>query len=289
MINYFEAKSFDAGLIEASTRMASASTALSGSRGNSGAGVRDRVISQIGRYREETRIAAERKKAMAALIEKATDFYINHQPFEVAAGDSFSVGGINYDKETAEITVEMTLSPVGGEFTIIQQLARQAHSMGFANWPFTYRVKEHNPGGRIIWAVLTAGISEILVHYVYDMLTQNSISGIWDWFYIYNHVDVFGRSSWKDDYQQADAAYLEFDVKAEIINSDGKKLKTVNFPLQGTIIPLSVSGSSSAQRFAVNVEDLTDAITIKIISVNGNRADSGYVRIDQPAKTVYER
>jgi hypothetical protein len=279
MTNYFEARTFDAALPEVQARMVSAANSIAAG-GGVASSLRDQVMGEIQRQREEIRIAKERKEAMKALLEKATEFYKAHQPFEVAAGDSFSIGNINQVKETVDVTLDMSITPLAEEFAIIRQLSQQAAEFGWGLWPFRY----------------SRAMADKIYFFVVPVLGWSILLGL-DPIVLNNIEDSPGFDIWRvstsmfDESSPEDArkpASVDFNIKVEVLNEYGKVIKRDTWTLKEeigreSISPKTVSGKIT---FTAPVADLSDTLTVRIVSVNGKSVQSGYVKTAQPVKTI---
>jgi hypothetical protein len=287
MSSYFDARTFDADLIEAASRMVSVSTMPSLSV-ESGSGLRGRVMSEIQRQKEAIRLEKERKEALTALLKKANAFYTARQPFEVNVGDWFSIGNINQARETADITFAVNLMPVSEDFTIIQQLSSNVQGIaGLEAWPFGYYYYFHLP-------------REGSSGYEPPPPPRKKYPG----FRLWEAKPVDAR--WvRRELERADTvdkimavmqpfqyfAEQKFKAAIEAANENGKVLKRIRVSLNAEILVSSfrVSGDSQSVTFTVPVDDITNNISVRIVSVNGKNPASGYVKIVQPIKILVGR
>jgi hypothetical protein len=320
MSSYFDARTFDANLSEAASRMASVSTMRSFSV-ESGSGLRGQVMSEIQRQREAIRLEKERKEALTALLKKANAFYKARQPFEVKIGDSFSIENINQAKATADIAFAINLMPVSEDFTVIRQLSGNAQSVADLDaWPFKYHYfylsgkgpvgyepppppRKNYPGfhlwkanlrrvrGRWSWREL-GGETATLNRAAVEALNR---AGEWQ------DARMYG-SEWPDSLSFMNESShtvipnsffveQEFKPAIEVANENGKVLKRIRVSLNAEILVrgFQVSGDSQSVTFTVPVDDITDNMAVRIVSVNGKSPASGYVKIVQPIKILVGR
>jgi hypothetical protein len=83
---------------------------------------------------------------------------------------------------------------------------------------------------------------------------------------------------------------MTFNIVADILNETGKKLARLSIPVEVTIFDsYNCSTSGGKNTFTIQVDDLTDNLIVKIISVNGHSLNSGYIGIVDPIKTISGR
>jgi hypothetical protein len=208
MFNYFEARTFNPNIPEASARTISAGTTLAANNWTN-TGARDTVLSEIERMREEDRLAREREKNIKDLLNKATLFYNAHQPFTISMGNTFTYGNIDQNKRTVDIGVGMSISPIDSEMKIIQELTIQARSIGVNNWPMQIK------GRRIYILGQGGGATD-------PSPNINTVQGIW-----------ISRDVPNDDENRLRIVQINddpnFNIVVEITNSNGKVLKRGTF------------------------------------------------------------
>jgi hypothetical protein len=252
LTNYFRARTFDPGLSEASTRTASAMTTLAANNFNN-TGARDRVLSEIQRRLEAARLEEERKRNIETLLRQATAFYKAHQPYNIVViENTFYYGNINPQRRTVDIGVRSVVgSPVTAEFEIIRWLISQSFSINRqSNWPYNFRGIMPAIDGK-----------------------KNIFPGIWNY-------TVNPRLTITHGWDVAVTIEPTFIVATEIVNSNGKVLKRVTFRLKDHTLHSDSYSSGSWDRldagifFTINADDLTDNLTLRIVSVNGQNINS---------------
>jgi hypothetical protein len=290
MLRYFDARTFDAGLGSEAVSRIGAANAAAVSTG-SGSGLRDRVAGDIRQQQAAVRNEAERKKKLEEVLKKASVFYQEHQPVSIDAEANFVIGNTDYKRETVEMTVGMRLNPLTEEFSVINQLASQAAGIGYPNWPFRYKL---NPVTYLAFLFPPMGVS--LVAGAFGVNNDSFSSGIW----------TISFNSDNGPIDLVSKLPQRMSVEADIVNDNGKTLKRIKFPLEynpaefirgmgwmvaaGKEVKASTAEASVNKTFTVKVDDLTDHMTIRIVSVNGKNINSvlknGYVRIKEPAKRL---
>jgi hypothetical protein len=294
MFDFFEARTFNPNMQEASARTISAGTTLAANNWTD-TGARNVVLSEIERMREETRLQSEREANIKSLLEKATAFYKAHQPFSVGMGNSFTYGNINAQRGTVDIGVTMNISPIVSEMEIIGDLMRQARSIGVKNWPMQIK-------GVGFLGIMFSGLggNNGVEDYSGRDGLFNTVQGIWVSREILNKSGYGSIEQINDD--------PNFTIVVEIINNDGKALKRgafnvtnfhnysdkrdivmrppiAHFPARKSVMWGGGVGQAETLSFTIMANDLSDTLTMRIVSVNGKSIDSikrsGYVGIAQ--------
>ncbi|MDR0507767.1 MAG: hypothetical protein LBH32_13270 [Dysgonamonadaceae bacterium] len=288
--SYFEARNFDYNINEVDT-LISYSAQNTSNASSSGSTLRDQVISSIQQQREAIQLEKSRKENIKNILGKASDFYKDHQPFKITVDENFTLGSINVQKESVDITISIALSPLEEEFKIISQLANQAKKYGFSNWPFTYNRKRNADDIFLhtFMDICTWGLAEIYFvvdgYYYKPDTVRNYINGIWKMRYNYDYN--YGKSS---GIPVKHLSIMTFNIVADILNETGKKLARLSIPVEVTIFDsYNCSTSGGKNTFTIQVDDLTDNLIVKIISVNGHSLNSGYIGIVDPIKTISGR
>lgn len=273
MFNYFDARTFNANIPEASVRMSSAATTLAANNMQN-TSAREQVLSEIQRMREEERLKKEREKNFDELLKKATTFYKAHQPFRITMHNTFTYGNIDHKKGTVDIEVEVRIAEIREEMAIIDGLAEQAKSiLGVYNWPYNYRFRGYLEGNEG-----KAG-SYPYLYYINDFgfyREKPTRQGIWDYT---SRIDpTTGRHI-------SSNRGPNFNVEAVIINEQGKTLNRVSFNFKDF-----GSTKSEEKSFTIKADDLTDTLTMRIVSVNGKSFNSirqsGYLDIPQESMVL---
>jgi len=269
MINYFEARTFNPVIPEASARITSAGTTLAANNGQN-TGARAQVLGEIARMREADRLEAERVKNIEAVLEKASTFYRVHQPYEVLLHDTFAYGNINHQKGTVEVAVSMAVAPIAEEFRVINELKKLAESINKKSWPF---MEETTSSWRRYYD-LDFGKKQ----------TSKRI-GIWKKTFGYQNGIVTKN-------HQYVIAEPEYAVAAVIINEQGKQIGKMSalwnngnsretmFSDLSSIPSAELSwaeATSNIVSFTIKADDLTDTLTMRIVSVNVKSTGNGRV------------
>ena len=246
LVHYHNAVSFDPRLPEATERLSVLSTRVSS--GNIGEDVRN----EIQLRNEWMRVLAE-----------AEEFFTAHVPFELFYSASLTQGRIDFARETVELTTPIALSPSQSSFAVFNHILRGLEETGRrGDWGFAFWPTQDRREGIQYW--LRAGSSGVFSHRA--------------------NRRYFPR----DDHTTA--AEKSAEVTAVLLDKDGTIVSTARVILNSYIrfaasnrhrmhfdgrtfnVDTSRLEASADQRvlsFTVNAHDITDRLTIKIVSVNG--------------------
>jgi len=264
MLSFFDARTLDASLSEAATRISSASTTLANNNWQN-TGIRDQVLSEIAQMREADRLEAERASNIKELLKKASKFYRVNQPYQILLPDTFTYGNINHIRNTVDVSVSMGVAPNLEEFRVIAELT------GLANSVYEERGWNENYN---IWPYYNPPY--------FDYFTLPIMFPFFFWlFFDSDYVDYFWNKVgiWEED--------PVFKVQAVVINENGKQLGRISFTGRG-----SYSGNfdSTVHSLTISANDFTDTLTMRIVSVNGksvrNIMSSGYVGIPRESAVL---
>ena len=279
ILNYFEARTFNVTMPEASARITNASTTLAANNWIN-TGLRDQVLSEIERMKEEDRLQRERDINIHKLLKKATAFYKSHQPFFISIGPNFTYSNIDHRKRTVDIDASMRIDPIDSEMKIIKSIEQQAKSIGINNWP--YYAKMGSAGSRVFYGFLTAGMSAFFdVRDAIEISRYNTVPGIWKF--------TAGRSAVEQYSEYGDFGFHmdiitinepSFNVVVKLINEKGKVLGTQSILFKTETMNIAAFSSSAKISFTIDADYLTDIMIMQIISVNGNSVSSDYVVIE---------
>jgi hypothetical protein len=252
MFNYFDARTFNANLTETGARIVNASTTLAANNWQN-TGARGQVLSEIERMKETDRQAAEQKKNFLELLKKAIAFYKAHQPFEVKTSNYFTFDNIDHKKGTVDITVSMNLSAINTERNIIRDLRNKALFL-------------FDDGRREPWP------------YDKELIYENK--------YVKSRLPFL----WKKRIING-VEYGTLIIKADVSNEKGKKLKTLSFDYKHDDVYSMITGNIKIKTeteaknvFSIKVDDLTDTLTVRILSIDGKSI--GLYKVDQPVKVL---
>ena len=304
MLNYFEARTFNPNTTEASARITSASTAITANNMQN-TGLRERVLSEIERVKEAERQRIERERNFDAVLKKATAFYKAHHPFQVNLG-RISYGNIDSRRGTVDISATVTMIPLEEEIAIIRELSKKARSiLNVRTWPFSFGFINSNDVNE------RGVVGEDVI---------NFRPGIWKISEIYTSEY---HKPW-GDIRRMDPS---FTVVVSITNEQGKRLGTLsydfnksekrygygyslrdyNFYSFGNVPSfegnyqdrffirwdansLRFRSVSREEKMTIKADDLSDTMTVRIISVNGRSVSSirssGYLTIPQESRVI---
>jgi hypothetical protein len=258
---YYQATAFDSSLLEATNRANVMSTAISS--GNIGENVRNDI---------------QRRKEWLALLTEAEDYFSKHLPWEILYDPSLIQGKVDYAKETVDLSCNLEVKPTDGFKTINTILTGLAATGKATEWDMQF------------WPLS----STVFV----DSITHRDP----DWGPVRMGDDMYNRDIRK-----------KVSIVVQLVNATGKviaatmcdifcPLKFRNFDANtqihevytwdsyvvaetGHLYYVSAAGelSSGIVFESVNANDITDHMTVKIVSVNGIDAETiaktGYIRI----------
>jgi hypothetical protein len=261
---YYQAAAFDSSLLEASNRASIMSTVISS--GNIGTDVRNDI---------------QRRKEWIKILDEAEDYFSTHLPYEIVYDPALSQGNTDYTKETVDLSFRIAVSPTEGFKTVNTILAGlketgKAEEWGMLYWPlsssvFVDRVTARSPEGpvksgddmynrRILKKI---SISFQLVN-ANDKMIGTSNDDIWCSLRFRNFT-----SGLYNDHESTERLRRQLDVAGAVYGWD-----------------MSVEASPCIENivfFSVNANDITDNMTVKIVSVNGidteTASQTGYIRI----------
>lgn len=207
-----------------------------------------------GNIGENVRNDIQRRNEWIKILKEAEEYFLRHPPFEIEYSLSLTQGRIDYTRETVDISFPMTLKPTEG-FKIVQNILNGLKSTGKQEewglkwWPLNSRVFKDRTETDPSWGTKT------------------------------------------------------FIVNVSLLNEHGKILSNVNASLPLTIGFYSPHGMStyagyggirdfsriyigepqpqSVRFHGVNANEVTDNLTIKIVSVDGVdiTENTGYIKI----------
>jgi hypothetical protein len=276
---YYRAADFDSSLLEAANRASVISADISS--GNIGENVRNDI---------------QRRKEWEKILVEAETYFSEHLPFEIVYDTALVQGAVDYQRETVNLSTFVSLEASKDGFKVFEPILKglestgQRREWGFGFWPLTSKVFSDfvNPQANNVFTRATESIDlEIgLFNDHGDCASKADINlcGLAHFargrkikegeHYGYGY---FIRAQGSNDFQAIDTAKLEFDAPVSTwgIYSWDEKGK----------LP---SGELVWFR-DVNANDITDVMTVKIISVNGIDAEravrDGYIRIATGAIT----
>jgi hypothetical protein len=246
MTYYYEATAFDPTLLEAANRASVLSATITS--GNIGENVRNDI-----KWRNE----------WIKILQEADNFYKQHHIFEIIYDPTLIQGRINYNNSTVDLSFRIAASPVHTAFNIINNLSQglfntgKSEEWGFASWPLRrFRATDVRgiwenvpPDSMVIYSLYSAEpYYEYVLRVNAELKNQNG--------------KTIGTATTDIPYLRS--YELEKDPRSGRISMPGKVLETVSFR-------------------AVKADDITDSLSVSIVSVNGVSAEDaarrGYMRI----------
>jgi hypothetical protein len=262
---YYQAASFDSSLLEAANRASVVSTAISS--GNIGENVRNDI---------------QRRNEWLKILAEAENYFSKHLPYEIVYDPALSQGNTNYAKETVDLSFRIEVRPTEGFKTINTILAGlketgKAEEWGLIFWPlsssvFVDRITARDPGNRPV----RSGD---------DMYRRQMLKKISIFFQLVNaDHKVIGASN--DDIW-CSLRFRNFTSGLYIDHESTERLRR-QLDVAGAVYgwDMSVEVSPSIENIvfpSVNANDITDTMTVKIVSINGIDAatitQTGYIKI----------
>jgi TolB-like protein len=251
---YYEAREYDSGLLEASSRLNVLANTITS--GNIGENVRNDI---------------QRRNQWLKILTECEVFFKEHLPYEIIYNPDITQGRIDYAKETVDLSFQMELRPTDS-FKVVQNILDGLKTTG-----------KQKEWGLVWWPLnssVFAGVSKDEFGRPRNALTDNP-----------HYADGWGSKI--------------VNVVAAIINENGKTLAETNTKLQietgfysppGMWTDRNYGGVRDYSRIYVgsprsvsvvfkNVDanDITDNLTIKIVSVDGIDTEiasrNGYIKI----------
>jgi TolB-like protein len=259
MAYYYNAVSFDPKLSEASGRLSALSTNISS--GNIGENIRNDI---------------QQRNEWIKILNEAEDFFSKHLPFELVYSNSLSQGKIDYTKGNVELKSSVTLRPsesIKVFDNILEGLEATGRrkDWGFGLWPVItdeliktlWNYSDSRPhsskkifrwvhhGGYQYWASEAIVVNIVLINE-----NGNQISKA--------EAGLRSKILFTESRKKADEKQVEYGYNHNYIYQD----RAGNHYLYD-MTKLKVSEDEREIRFIVNANDITDNLTIKIVSVNG--------------------
>jgi TolB-like protein len=263
---YYDAVSFDPDLAEASGRLSILSSDIS-SGGNIGENVRNDI---------------QRRNEWLKILKEAETYFKNHPPFEIVYDPTLTQGQVNYERETVDMSFSLQIKPTTG-FNVLENIRKglvetgKMKEWGFSLWPL-HKSDMFTPYSGNYWNYPDYVIAHLEMEIIAGLFNEQNKQLSMERIRINNAIGfyLFGSefrrplprgylgATYSDthDYRVVDTTRFSVnDRNARAIND---RNETVNFR-------------------TVNANDITDNLTVKIISVNGIDAETagktGYIKI----------
>lgn len=242
---YYQAATFDSSLLEAASRANVISTAISS--GNIGENVRNDI---------------QRRKEWLALLEEAENYFKDHLPWEIVYNPALTQGKVDYNRETVELSFNIEVRPTDG-WKVVQNLidgleaTGKRDEWGLTRWPLTSRVFFDYKAGRGADSGKITKVTCALLNEKGELIVSETINCI--------NKTEFPFAGYTTEYDIPEKGYRS---GITIIRND----------------IISTAAVSEMVVFKnVNANDITDNLTVKIVSVNDISAEeagrTGYIRI----------
>jgi hypothetical protein len=266
---YYQAAAFDPSLLEAASRAKVISAAISS--GNIGMGVRNDI---------------QRRKEWQKIIAEADGYFSKHLPWEIVYDPKLTQGKIDYTNETVSLSFNLEVKPSDGFRTVNTILKGLAATGKIKEWDMHYwplsssAFVDHITSRDANYGPVQIGddmynrdinkkvsISAQLINATGKVIAATS-------------CDVFCPLKFKNF--KANADVFENGVRVrEVYTWDSYVVAETGYPYYISIVTGELSFSIVFEN--VNANDITDHMTVEIVSVNGIDAETiaktGYIRI----------
>jgi hypothetical protein len=185
------------------------------------------------------------------ILQEADNFYEQHNPFEIIYDPTIIQGNINYNNSTVQLSFRIAASPVHTAFMVIENLCQglfntgKSKEWGLDTWPFYNRYRSE----------------------------MGNLPGLW------------GRM--ENNYLS------EIRINTELKNQKDKTIGTASKVIEGTRprgldsrsgkLYMPIRKLETVTFYEVKADDITDNLSVSIVSVNGISAEDavrrGYMRI----------
>jgi hypothetical protein len=260
---YYQAAAFDPSLLEAANRAGVVSAGISS--GNIGVNVRNDI---------------ERRKEWLNILEEAENYFKNHQPWEIVYNPALTQGEVNYERETVSLSFDLKVRPTD-DWKIVQSLidgldkTGKRDEWGLTWWPLTSRVfadyvndgyGSHSLGRYVDRAGLFSKQTAIVCGLLNEkgkLLASETVECI--------SKAAFDKKDFAD--------YTGGPPKKGYIQWAGSDY---GYVIHNDVISTAI-GEQTVVFENVNANEITENMTVKIISVNGIAAEilaeNGYIKI----------
>ncbi|GHV02371.1 hypothetical protein FACS189485_02610 [Spirochaetia bacterium] len=260
---YYQAAAFDPSLLEAANRADVVSAGISS--GNIGTNVRNDI---------------ERRKEWLKILEEAENYFKNHQPWEIVYNFALTQGEVDYERETVSLSFDLEVRPTE-DWKIVQSLidgldkTGKRDEWGLTWWPLTSRVftdyvNDEYGSHSLERYIDRAGLYSKRTTIVCDLLNEKGK------LLASETVNCISKATFeKNDF----ANYTGGPPKKGYIQWVGSDY---GYVIHNDVISTAM-GVQKVVFKNVNANDITENMTVKIISVNGivaeNLAKNGYINI----------
>lgn len=264
MAYYYNAVAFDPKLAEANGRLSALTSGIAS--GNIGENVRNDI---------------QKRNEWIKILTEAEDFFSKHLPFEIIYPNALTQGNIDYNGGTVELKSTISLR-TSNSFNIFNDILSGLNSTGkmqewgLAYWP-TISVNGSAPGlfsRRIGYADYfpsrqdERNSAEKDVEVSIALINENGSVIANDHVMLRSYIRfaLIGRGETSGDkFRSANASFMYYNNRFYGVD----------------ITKLEATEAQQEIRFVANVNDITDNLTIKIVSVNGIdiTKNTDYIRV----------
>jgi hypothetical protein len=260
---YYQAASFDSSLLEAASRASVMSAAISS--GNIGVDVRNDI---------------QRRKEWIKILEEAENYFKDHLPWEIVYYPTLTQGRVDYSRETVDMSFNIEVRPTDG-WKIVQSLidgleaTGKRDEWGLTWWPLTSRVFADYLRGYLSMQL------NFYIDHAGEYKKQTSITC--------DLLDEKGKLLASETIICISKATFDgggyFNTAQKNLPPKGYRQSLggdIYFLIRNDLIS-TASGCTEVTFKNVNANDITDNMTVQIVSVNGIDAETigktGYIKI----------
>jgi len=266
MAYYSNAVSFDPKLAEANGRLSTLSSNITS--GNIGQNVRNEI---------------QRRNEWIKILAEAEDFFSKHLPFEIVYSNSLTQGRINYGRETVELNTNITLRPTSN-FKILNDILTgltatgKRDEWGLTYWPLLdqYLAEQIEIGTMSEWDIrrmIESGYTSSYIFSSYGDRDRSRYTGFKKITVTIVLLNETGTIISKADIPLFIEVQFAFIGKGEVHSYDVKKNRYITSyrdRFYGVDInKFEATEKRSIVQFIANANDITDHLTIQVVSVNG--------------------
>jgi hypothetical protein len=266
---YYQAAAFDPSLLEAANRASVMSTDISS--GNIGVNVRNDI---------------QRRKEWLNILEEAENYFKNHQPWEIVYDPVLIQGEVDYERETVALSFNLEVRPTD-DWKIVQSLidgldkTGKRDEWGLTWWPLTSRVfADYAPATATLDRYIDrAGQYAKQTRITFGLINEEGK------LLVSETINCISKATFeKKDFAYFDREYKGVPKKGFISLQNTTPGFETGYVIHNDVISTGI-GRKEVVFKNVNANDITENMTVKIISVNDIDAETlaknGYIKISK--------